>query len=60
MNIMPEGESVRNAVKYISEALQEDTGKSIKTLIQEASLRFDLTPVDAEFLTAFYKDHPAP
>lgn len=56
MNIMPEGESIRNAVKYISEALQEDAGKSVKVLIQEASLTFDLTPIDADFLSNFYKD----
>lgn len=56
MNIMPEGESLRNAVKYISEALQEDAGKSVQALVQEASLKFDLTPADADFLSHFYKD----
>jgi hypothetical protein len=55
MSIMPEGESVRKAVKWISEALKENSEKSISTLIQQASLTFDLTPKDADFLTAFYK-----
>jgi hypothetical protein len=55
MNILPEGESVRKAVKWISEALKENSGKSISALIQQASLKFDLTPKDADFLTAFYK-----
>jgi len=54
MSIMPEGESVRKAVKWISEALKENSGKSIGTLIQQASLKFDLTPKEADFLTAFY------
>jgi hypothetical protein len=55
MSIMPEGESVRKAVKWISEALKENSEKSIGALIQQASLKFDLTPKDADFLTAFYK-----
>lgn len=54
MSIMPEGESVRKAVKWISEALKENSGKNIGTLIQQASLKFDLTPKEADFLTAFY------
>lgn len=55
MTIMPEGDAVRNAVKWISEMLKDDAGKSISALIQQACLKFDLTPLEAEFLTAFYK-----
>lgn len=55
MNIMPEGESIRKAVKWISEALKEAPGKNISSLIQQASLKFDLTPKDADFLISFYK-----
>jgi hypothetical protein len=58
MSIMPEGESVRKAVKWISEALKENSEKSIGVLVQQASLKFDLTPKDADFLTAFYKKGP--
>lgn len=52
---MPEGDAVRNAVKWISEMLKDDAGKSITSLIQQACLKFDLTPLEGEFLTAFYK-----
>ncbi|MFH0726308.1 MAG: hypothetical protein V2B19_08180 [Pseudomonadota bacterium] len=55
MNILPEGESVRKAVKWISEALIDNPGNSITALIQQASLKYDLTPKDADFLIAFYK-----
>jgi len=55
MNILPDGESVRKAVKWISESLKENSGTSISTLIEQASLKFDLTPKDADFLIAFYK-----
>jgi len=50
MNIMPEGEDLRKAVKWISEMQKTDPKKSIGDLISEASLRFDLPPNDQEFL----------
>lgn len=53
--IAPEGEAIRNAVKWISDHLQEDPNAHIKKLINDAVLRFDLSPKDAEFLTGFYQ-----
>lgn len=53
--IMPEGEAIRKAVKWISGELQEDPNKSRQKLINDAILRFDLSPKDAEFLTEFYR-----
>ena len=53
--IIPEGEAIRKAVKWISDELQEDPNKSVKKLINNAVLRFDLSPKDAEFLTEFYR-----
>ena len=50
MNILPEGEDLRKAVKWIDEMLQDKTEKSISELIGEASLKFDLPPKDQEFL----------
>jgi len=58
MNMLPEGESVRKAVKWISEALKDNPGDSIAQLIQQACLKYDLTPKDADFLIAFYKRDP--
>lgn len=55
MSIMPEGEAIRKAIKWISEGLKEPSPKKINVLIQEASLKFDLAPKDADFLIAFYK-----
>lgn len=54
MTIQPEGESVRKAVKYISEEKLAAPEVSIRLLIQKACLRFDLTPRDAAFLEQFY------
>ena len=53
--IMPEGEAIRKAVKWISDELQEDPSKSVKKLINNAVLRFDLSPKDTEFLFEFYR-----
>jgi hypothetical protein len=54
--IMPEGERVRQAVKFISAELQEDEKKSIRKLIQEASVKFNLSPKEEQDLVNFYKD----
>jgi hypothetical protein len=52
--IMPEGEAIRRAVKWISGELQEDPKKSIQALVNDAISHFDLSPKEAEFLTEFY------
>jgi hypothetical protein len=53
--IMPDGEAIRKAVKWISDELQEDPNKSPQKLVNEAILRFDLSPKDGVFLTDFYR-----
>jgi hypothetical protein len=54
--IIPEGERVRQAVKFISAERMEDDKKSIRKLIQEASLKFNLSPKEEEELVAFYQE----
>jgi hypothetical protein len=53
--IMPEGEAIRKAVKWISDKLLDDPNKSVQKLINEAVMRFDLSPKDAVFLADFYR-----
>jgi hypothetical protein len=53
--IMPEGEAIRKAVKWISDKLLDDPNKPVQKLINEAVMRFDLSPKDATFLTDFYR-----
>jgi hypothetical protein len=53
--IVPEGESIRKAVKWIDESRQADPGKSMAGLIHEACITFDLSPLEAEFLQKFFK-----
>lgn len=54
--IMPEGERVRQAVRFISAERQEGDKKSIRKLIQEASLKFNLSPKEEQDLVNFYRD----
>ena len=55
MSIQPEGEEIRKAVKWISEERQYNPGKTTKQLIETACLKFDLSPLEAEYLYRCYK-----
>ena len=48
--IQPQGEEIRKAVKWISEMRQASPEKPLAKLIDEACIRFDLSPKEAEFL----------
>ncbi|MEJ2657630.1 MAG: hypothetical protein P8012_10605 [Desulfobacterales bacterium] len=50
MSIQPEGEDLRKAVKWISQERQFNPGKELQTLIDEACMKFDLSPKEADFL----------
>ena len=52
--VMPEGEALRRAIKWISGELQSDAGAPLAKLVAEAALRFDLSPQETEFLSEFY------
>ncbi len=53
--IQPKGESIRQAVRWISQQREDDPKKRISTLIQEACMRFNLTPKDEIYLQSFYQ-----
>lgn len=53
--IQPQGESIRQAVKWISAELLEDPSKKAQKLVQEAGLRFNLSPLEEEYLVSFYR-----
>jgi len=53
--VMPEGEAIRRAIRWISSELNEDPDKSLQKLVNEAVSRFDLSPKDSEFLISFYR-----
>ena len=53
MSIQPDGEDLRKAVKWISEERKYGPEKKPIKLVEEACLKFDLSPRDAEYLTNF-------
>lgn len=54
MAVMPEGEKLRKAVKWISEERDKDPEAKLGKLIGEACVKFDLPPNDSEFLMNFF------
>jgi hypothetical protein len=56
MSILPEGEQLRRAVRWISDELQEKKDANLAKLIDEACVKFDLSPTDAEFLIRFFAE----
>jgi hypothetical protein len=51
---MPESQQLKRAVKWISEQLKENEKKSKMGLVNEATLKFDLTPKQSMYLLNFY------
>lgn len=48
--LMPEGESLRRALRWLDERVKEEPGLQRAKLVGEAAARFDLSPVEEEFL----------
>ena len=48
--VQPKGENLRKAVMWISEERQYHPDRSYKSLIEEACLKFNLSPIDAQYL----------
>ena len=52
--VLPNGEDLRRAVKWVSANLQENADQPVQPLVQQAIFKFDLSPMDADFLIGFY------
>ena len=48
--LLPEGEDLRRALQWINDRRKDDPDAGLVKLLDEASLRFDLSPLDQEFL----------
>lgn len=57
MSILPEGEQLRKAVKWVSDGRTENPGAPLFTLIEKACLKFDLAPKDEEFLMRYFTEN---
>ena len=54
-DLLPEGEDLRRAVKWVSAHLLENPDQPVHKLVQEAIFKFNLSPKDSEFLMRFYR-----
>jgi hypothetical protein len=54
--VMPEGAAVRKAVQWISKIGEESPDKPLAILIEQACMRFNLSPKDGEFLHRFFSE----
>ena len=55
-DILPKSETLKRAIKWLSEHLQDDSKQNIGQLLNEATLRFDLSPRESEFLIRMYAE----
>lgn len=53
--ILPQGESLRRAVKWIAEQLKAHPDANPLKYVNEAISQFDLTPKDSDFLINMYR-----
>ena len=57
MSIQPKGEDLRKAVKWISDERKYNPEKELKGVIEEACIKFDLSPADEDFLFRKLVEH---
>ncbi len=57
MSIQPTGEDLRKAVKWISDERKYNPEKELKGVIEEACIKFDLSPADEDFLFRKLVEH---
>lgn len=53
--MLPKGEKIRKAIYWVNEMKKDFPDKTLLNLANEANMKFDLTPVDSEFLIKFFK-----
>lgn len=49
--LQPHGEKIRKTVRWICETLRDHPERSRMEVIREAQVRFDLSPLEADFVT---------
>ena len=54
--VMPEGAALRKAVQWISKTREEGSKAALLILIEQACIRFNLSPKDGEFLNRFFSE----
>jgi len=53
--LLPEGENVRRALRWIAERRREEPEQKLGRLLDQAMRRFDLSPIQCERLLEHYR-----
>ena len=53
--IQPDSEGIRKATKWIAEERKYEPDKPLTKLIEEAGLKFNLSPLEEEFLGRHFR-----
>ena len=54
--VQPQGEAIRKAVKWISEERQSGSSEKDSRLVEQAAVKFNLSPQEVEFLSKLVKE----
>ena len=54
--LQQDGASLKNAIAWVSEQKELFPDKKNSKIVDEACIKFDLTPKDSEFLLRFWKE----
>ena len=54
--VMPQSQLMQKAVKFVSEQQASAPERPLYALVEDAAVRFNLSPVDADFLMKFFKE----
>lgn len=54
--IMPQSELLRRAVSYVNDAKSDSPEKTLAAILDEAAMRFNLSPLDSAALERLFSD----
>ncbi len=54
--VQQKGDKIRQAIKRISNRIEDKDGTKLSQLVQEAGQEFNLSPMEQEFLFSFFKE----
>ena len=57
-SLLSPGEAVRRAAAFVAETRKEAPSRSLASILDEAGMRFNLTPLDSEALHRLFADSP--
>jgi hypothetical protein len=55
--IIPESEKIKQSLRWISQERESDKGGNLACLISNAAIRFNLSPLEEDFLYAFFREN---